>query len=250
MQDNAYITVYRPSHSSGTAIVICPGGGYGALNLDIEGRGIARWLIQHGITGVVLEYRLPHGNPDVPLVDAQQAIRFVRHHADQWQVQADRVGILGFSAGGHLASMVSTLSERPMGPRSNALGLVSPRPNFAILIYPVISMGALADIGSRQNLLGSAPSSEQVEAYSIERHVSSNTPPVFLIHAQDDPVVSVENSRMFLKVLKAKGVSATIYEFNDGGHGLGYGGPLWKEWQEQALVWMRRQGMISEKKVP
>jgi|GEM_PF-2735391 len=111
-------------------------------------------------------------------------------------------------------------------------------------------MGALADIGSRQNLLGSAPSSEQVEAYSIERHVSSNTPPVFLIHAQDDPVVSVENSRMFLKVLKAKGVSATIYEFNDGGHGLGYGGPLWKEWQEQALVWMRRQGMISEKKVP
>lgn len=246
---NAFVTIHPPSHSSGTAVVICPGGGYGALNLDIEGHGIARWLNQQGITGIVLEYRLPHGDPTIPLVDAQQAIRLVRAHAEEWRIRPDRVGIIGFSSGGHLASMAATLEASPLSPSLGSMTEISSRPDFAILVYPVISMGPLADAGSRQNLLGPSPSPEKVEAFSTHRQVTSQTPPVFLIHARDDQVVPVENSRLFLESLEAHGVPVVFHELQTGGHGLGYGGPLWKDWQAQALVWMRYHGFLPEKHV-
>jgi len=242
--ENAYVSVYRPSHPNGTAVVICPGGGYGALNLDIEGHETARWLDRNGIVGVVLEYRLPHGDPSIPLRDARQAIRFVRAHAAEWSVHPERVGILGFSAGGHLASMAAILEEEKAAPGPGSGMEGSCRPDFAVLVYPLISMGPFTDAGSRQNLLGLSPSAERIEAYSAHRHVTSGSPPVFLVHARDDRIVPVENSRLMLESIKARGVPATLCEFPAGGHGLGYGGSLWEEWQGGALMWMRRQGFV------
>ena len=242
---NAYVTVYRPSRSLGTALVICPGGGYESRVMEIEGHGIARWLNRQGIAGIVLEYRLPHGDPALPLRDVRQAVRYVRSHAEEWGLRSNRVGVIGFSAGGHLAAMAAVLEECSPGPAGDLGGHPPFRPDFAVLIYPVISMGLPADAGSRRNLLGPSPPAQQIEAYSMDRQVTPRTPPAFLVHAQDDSVVSVENSRLFYNALKSNGVSATICEYETGGHGLGYGGALWREWQAQALHWLRSREFLS-----
>jgi acetyl esterase/lipase len=241
--DGAAITIYHPRGAGRAAVVICPGGGYGALVLEAEGRRVAQWLNRMGMVGVVLEYRLPQGDPDRPLADAQDAIRFVRSRAAEWGVSTNQVGIIGFSAGGHLAALAATMPDA--GPPPDRAAGPSSRPDFAILVYPVVSMEDLADAGSRINFLGPDPAPDRIADYSADRQVSAATPPVFLVHARDDAVVSAENSRRFHAALQAHGVACAYLELDSGGHGLGYGGPLWDQWQAQALAWLRGQGLID-----
>ncbi len=234
-----WLTLYRPAHPNGTAVVICPGGGYGGHAIEPEGHGIARWLNQSGITGVVLEYRLPAGRHPVPLLDAQRAIRTVRSNANKWGVDPARIGIIGFSAGGHLASTAATHFDAGQSQSVDPIDKVSCRPDFAILIYPVITMGEKTHGGSRNNLLGSNPSPELVELYSNEKQVTDQTPPTFLAHAIDDGPVPPDNSRMFYAALQTHQVPGKYLELPDGGHGLnGYKGPSWDAWQTQSLEWL------------
>ncbi|HEY4260556.1 MAG TPA: alpha/beta hydrolase [Schlesneria sp.] len=234
-----FITVHLPAKPNGTAIVICPGGGYGGLVTGGEGHGIAAWLNKHGITGVVLEYRLPAGRTYVPLLDAQRAIRTVRARATEWGVDPARIGIMGFSAGGHLASTADTHFDQGDPKSTDPIARVSCRPDFAILIYPVISMGDKTHQGSKNNLLGANPSKELVELFSNEKQVTDKTPPTFLAHAKDDTVVVPANAEMFYAALQAHKVPSKYLELPSGGHGLnGYKGPMWDAWQEQSLAWL------------
>lgn len=238
--EEVFITVHRPVKPNGRAIVICPGGGYGTRVSGAEGHGIAKWLNTHGITGVVLDYRLPKGRSIVPLSDAQRAIRVVRANAKKWQIRNDRVGIMGFSAGGHLASTAGTHFDNGDAEHDDPVERLSCRPDFMILVYPVISMGKLGHAGSRQNLLGKNPSAELVTEYSNELQVNKQTPPAFLAHAVDDKPVPIENSRVFYKALLGVKAKAKLLELPSGGHGLnGYKGPMWDAWQEQSIAWLK-----------
>ena len=202
---NAAITVHLPSpeKANGAAVVICPGGGYGGLVVGAEGHGIAQWLNQHGIAGIVLEYRLPSGRPFVPLLDAQRAIRTVRASAKQWNIDPDRIGIIGFSAGGHLASTAGTHFDAGDPQADDPIDRVSCRPDFMILVYPVITMDEKTHGGSKANLLGRDPTPELLNLFSNEKQVTAKTPPAFLAHAQDDTVVTPDNSRMFYEALQS-----------------------------------------------
>jgi acetyl esterase/lipase len=235
----AWITVHRPEKPNGTAVVICPGGGYGGLVTGAEGHGIAAWLNTHGITGVVLEYRLPKGRSFVPLLDAQRAIRTVRANAKAWGVDTTKVGIIGFSAGGHLASTAGTHFDDGDPKAEGPVERQSCRPDFMILVYPVITMGEKSHGGSRTNLLGNKPDDKQVKLFSNETQVTAKTPPAFLAHAKDDKVVVPENSKAFYDALLAQKVPAKYVELASGGHGLnGYQGPMWDAWQSQSLAWL------------
>jgi acetyl esterase/lipase len=222
------LTVHLADKPNGAAVVICPGGGYGGLVVGGEGHGIAKWLNQSGITGLVLEYRLPAGRAYVPLLDAQEAIKTARARATDWKIDPKKVGIIGFSAGGHLAATAAThfTSET--------------RPDFAILVYPVITMNAGTHGGSKKNLLGPNPTEELANLFSNEKQVTKDTPPTFLAHALDDKAVPIENSRLFHQACQAKGVPSKLLELPNGGHGLnGYKGPSWDAWQKQSLEWLR-----------
>jgi len=235
----AWITVHRPAKPNGTALVICPGGGYGGLVTGAEGHGIATWLNKHGITGVVLEYRLPKGRAYVPLLDAQRAIRTVRANAKGWGVDPAKVGIIGFSAGGHLASTAGTHFDDGDPKAEDAVEKLSCRPDFMILVYPVITMREKAHGGSRTNLLGKQPDDKLVKLFSNELQVTAKTPPAFLAHAKDDKVVGPEHSKVFYDALLAQKVTARYLELESGGHGLnGYKGPMWDRWQTQSLEWL------------
>ena len=244
---NAFITVHRPApgRANGAAMVICPGGGYGGLVTGAEGHGIAKWLNQHGVTGIVLEYRLPRGRSFVPLLDAQRAIRTVRFHAKQWGIDPARIGIIGFSAGGHLASTAGTHFDDGDPQATDPVNRVSCRPDFAILIYPLVTMGGKTHGGSKENLLGRNPKAELVDLFSNEKHVTDKTPPMFLAHAKDDTLVSPDNSRMLYEALKTHKVAAEYLELPSGGHGLnGYKGPMWDAWQAKSLEWLALQKML------
>lgn len=235
------ITVHRPAadKANGAAVVICPGGGYGGLVVGAEGHGIAQWLVRHGITGIVLEYRLPKGRSFVPLLDAQRAIRTVRFHAAEWKLDVNRIGIIGFSAGGHLASTAATHFDDGDAQAEDPVDRMSCRPDFAILVYPVVSMGPKGHGGSRRNLLGDEPKAEMIELFSNEKQVTERTPPMFLTHAVNDKVVVAENSRMLHEALKAHRVATEYLELPEGGHGLnGYKGPMWDAWQAKSLGWL------------
>ena len=229
----ARLTVHLADQPNGAAVVICPGGGYGGLVVGGEGHGIAKWLNQSGITGLVLEYRLPAGRPFVPLLDAQEAIKTARAHAADWKIDAQKVGIIGFSAGGHLASTAATHFT------------AETRPAFAILVYPVVTMSVGTHGGSKKNLLGANPSEELANLFSNEKQVTKDTPPTFLAHALDDKLVPIENSRLFHQACQAKGVPSRLLELPNGGHGLnGYKGPSWDAWQKQSLAWLHEQKII------
>lgn len=237
--ENGFLTLYRPSHPNGKAVVICPGGGYGGLVTDGEGSGIARWLNDHGITGIVLEYRLPAGRPMVPLRDAQRAIRTVRTKAREWGCDPAKIGIIGFSAGGHLAATAATHFDDGDPAASDAIERAGCRPDFAILVYPVITMGDATHGGSRANLLGPSPSAEMIALFSNELQVTARTAPTFLTHAADDRVVSPDHSRMFFAALRTHQVPAEYLELPSGDHGLnGYKGPMWDAWQSASLKWL------------
>lgn len=244
-----WITAHRPDKPNGTAIVICPGGGYGGLVVGPEGHGIAAWLNRHGITGVVLEYRLPAGRSFVPLLDAQRAIRTVRANVKDWKLDPTRIGIMGFSAGGHLASTAGTHFDAGRTDAADPIERIPCRPDFMILVYPVITMGDKGHAGSRQNLLGKSPDAKLVEMFSNEKQVSEKTPPAFLAHAKDDRPVPPENSRMFHDALRAHKVAAEYLELPSGGHGLnGYKGPMWDAWQTRSLAWLAEMKFVPAAK--
>jgi acetyl esterase/lipase len=241
----AKITVHLPEKPNGAAIVICPGGGYGGLVTKGEGHGIAAWLNQYGIAGIVLEYRLPAGRPYVPLLDAQRALRTVRANATKWKLDPKKVGIIGFSAGGHLASTATVHFDAGEGKTTDAITRESSRPDFSILVYPVISMDVGVHRGSKRNLMGETPAADLPEYFSTQKHVKAATPPTFLAHAIDDKVVDIENSRMFFAAQQKAGLPARLVELPDGGHGLnGYKGPSWDKWQAESLLWLKELRVI------
>ncbi|HMM03354.1 alpha/beta hydrolase [Dysgonomonas sp.] len=208
------LSVYQPdkAKSTGMAVVICPGGGYAGLAIEHEGVQFAQWLNGQGITAAILKYRMPNKHKEIPLDDAQQAIRYMREHAGELGVDANEIGIAGFSAGGHLAATAST---------HYAIKGTSTRPDFSILFYPVITMEVATHGGSKLNLLGDKPSVTDVHAFSNEKQVNVNTPPAILLLSDDDKAVPPANSILYYNALKQNDVPATMYIFPEGGHGWG-----------------------------
>ncbi len=243
--DQVDLIVSRPARPNGTTIIICPGGGYGQRCIDTEGYNVAKWLNEHGVTTAILEYRLPSGRCEVPLSDAQRAIRWVRANASAWKIKPDRIGIIGFSAGGHLASTADTHFDLGTAKSADPVERVSCRPDFAMLIYPVITMGEKTHGGSRGALLGGSPTPEQIRYYSSELQVSDQTPPTFIAHAKDDGVVAVDNSRLFHAAMIAKKRSCEYLEMEHGNHGFDrQSGPAWVAMQHALLTWMSAQKLI------
>ncbi|MGW8315761.1 MAG: alpha/beta hydrolase [Bacteroidales bacterium] len=243
------IAVFLPSkkNATGEAVVICPGGGYHILAYDWEGSDIARWLNSKGVAAFVLKYRLPGARSNIvphksPLLDAQRAMRLVRYYAASWNIDPGKIGIMGFSAGGHLASTLSTHHD-PGDPDSpDPVDRVSCRPDFSILVYPVISFtGKFTHTGSRTALLGEDPDEELVRYFSNELQVREDTPPAILIHADDDTGVPSENSLVYYEALRAAGVPAEMHIYPYGGHGfsLAIGKGYLSTWPDRVIQWMR-----------
>jgi acetyl esterase/lipase len=243
-----YLVAYRPARPNGSALLVIPGGGYQRIVLDKEGTALVPAFAEEaGLTLFVLQYRLPgegHRDArDVPLADAQRALRLIRHRAAEWGIDPATVGVMGFSAGGHVAASLSTRhAERVYAP-VDAADALDPRPAYAVLVYPVIDMGAHAHPGSRQRLLGDAPDAAAVDRYSLQQRVDAATPPVFLLHAQDDSVVSVDNSLLFEAALRGAGIEHELHLYAHGGHGFGVRearGTL-ALWPQLAIAWIRAQ---------
>jgi acetyl esterase/lipase len=243
--DTPTLSLYLPpaGTANGAAVVVCPGGGYGGL-AEHEGHPIAKWLNSLGVTAVVLKYRLGSAGyrHPVELNDAQRAIRTVRARAEEWKVDPHRIGILGFSAGGHLASTAATHFDDGSASAGDPMERASSRPDFAVLIYPVITMeDPYTHKGSRQNLLGDNPSRELIELLSNEKQVTAKTPPCFLVHTTDDAVVPVENSLHFAEACHKAGVPVELHVFEHGPHGFGLGGqdPVLSTWPDLCAKWMK-----------
>lgn len=223
------LTVYPATEGNGMAIVACPGGGYGKLAMDHEGKDMAAWFNNQGITYAVLKYRMPNGHKEVPLSDARQAMRILRHRAGEWQLK--RIGIMGFSAGGHLASTVATHFNDEES-----------HPDFQILFYPVISMDPeYTHRGTHDNLLGKQPAKEEEDDFSNELHVDGNTPPAFILHSSDDRSVPVAHSLNYYMALLRQQVPATLHIYPIGGHGWGYRDSFTykREWTGELEKWLR-----------
>ncbi|HEY4194339.1 MAG TPA: alpha/beta hydrolase [Mucilaginibacter sp.] len=241
------ITPYFPEKgkANGTAVIVFPGGGYINLTVTYEGEDIAKAFNKIGVTAFVVKYRLPSDEIMVdktigPLQDAQRAIQIVRERAAEWGVKPDKIGIIGFSAGGHLASTLATHFKKAViaNPSNTSL-----RPDFAMLIYPVITFGKWAHTGSRDNLIGKNPSQELIDLYSNEKQITPDTPPCFLVHAEDDNTVPVENTLMFYDALVKNKVKAEMHIFEEGGHGFGMNNSKnkdkWFDWVEN---WLNENG--------
>ncbi|RPD47013.1 alpha/beta hydrolase [Hymenobacter sediminis] len=242
------LTVYKAAKANGTAVVVCPGGGYAMLAMDHEGHDVARRFNEMGITAFVLKYRLPNDQSQTdksitPLLDAQQALRLVRQRAAEFGINPGRVGLMGFSAGGHLASTAGTHFATPVG---DAKDKTSVRPDFLMLIYPVISLSdSLMHAGSRNNLLGEKPTAEKVKLYSNELQVTAQTPPTFLVHAQDDQVVKVQNSLAFYEACLHHKVPVEMHLYPLGGHGFGMNNKTTKDnWTDRLQNWLDAGGWL------
>ncbi len=238
------LTIYlpKPEKATGTAVIICPGGGYWVNAFGHEGTDVAKKLNEMGVAALVLKYRIPNDatmiNREIgPLQDAQQAIRIVRKRSAEWGIDAHRIGIMGFSAGGHLASTAGTHFDRSVIDNPDNISL---RPDFMILIYPVISFqDSVGHMGSREQLIGKKPSTEKIKYYSNELQVTPNTPPTFLVHASDDDVVKSENSIVFYQSLLKNKVSAELHIYEGGGHGFGMDNKTTDEkWMDNLKVWL------------
>ena len=239
------------SKSTGTAVIICPGGGYSILAINIEGSLVAKWLNTLGISAFVLKYRLPDTSIMInktigPLQDAQRAMRIVRSHAKEWKINPQRIGIMGFSAGGHVASTLSTHYNQKV---YNVKDSVSARPDFSLLIYPVISMRkSITHMGSRINLLGKNPSKALVQLYSNELQVNKNTPPAFLVQAMDDNVVPVQNSIDYALALHKYKIPVELHLYERGWHGFGlarHTKDTESSWTEACAKWLKMHGLIK-----
>ncbi len=246
-KDIPTLTVFKPEQgkASGAAMVICPGGGYGGL-AQHEGKDYAEWLAKHGVTGFVLKYRLGSAGYRHPVMlqDAARAVRLVRSRATEWGVDPKRVGIMGSSAGGHLASTLLTHFDNGDVHSSDSVEGQSSRPDLGILCYPVITLGEYTHAGSKKNLLGENPSEELVKLLSNELQVTANTPPTFLWHTYEDTGVVPQNSMMFAMALQKNKVPYELHIYEKGRHGIGLanGHP----WTEQCLRWLKLRGFVKE----
>ena len=244
------LTSYLPAPESatGAAIVVCPGGGYGNLALGHEGEEIGQWLIANGIAAFVLQYRhAPHYAHPVPLMDARRALRTVRARAGEWGIDPARIGMLGFSAGGHLTASAGTLFEAGDPDAEDPIERVSSRPDFLVLVYPVISMNSeYTHTGSRNNLMGPNPGEELMQKLSSDLQVTQNTPPAFLIHTTGDSGVPAENSVLFYLALRKAGVPAELLIFEQGEHGFGLArqDPRLSKWPDLCMDWLRMRKVL------
>jgi acetyl esterase/lipase len=245
------LTPYLPEKgtANGTAVVVCPGGGYVWLAMEHEGAAIAREFNKIGVTAFVLKYRLPSDQIMAdktigPLQDAQRAIQMVRQGAAKWGINPNKVGIIGFSAGGHLASTEGTHFDKVVIDNEDN---ISVRPDFMMLIYPVITFGDKTHMGSKESLIGKTPTPQLVDLYSNEKQVTANTPPTFIVHAEDDDVVPVENALQMYQALLSNKVKTEMHLFQSGGHGFGLKNPKSKQlWFNWAKDWMDANGWLSK----
>lgn len=235
---NPSIAVYRPEKPNGMAIIMCPGGGYARLAMGHEGHDMAAWFTTQGITYVVLKYRMPNGHYEVPQSDAEQAIRIVRQHAAEWNINPHRIGIMGASAGGHLAASLATLYSSQ-----------ETRPDFQVLFYPVISMKeGVTHAGSRVNLIGEKPSAELEKKYSLEQQVNAQTPQAFIMLSSDDGAVPPANSLGYYEALLKNHVPATLHAYPIGGHGWGFRDNFTykRQWTDELEKWLREGVTFNE----
>lgn len=244
------LTVYFPAvdRPNGTAVIICPGGGYGMLSNDREGIQYAQWLSHLGVTSFILKNRLKEYGHPAPLQDVLRAVRIVRSRATEFKIDPARLGVMGSSAGGHLAASAGTLFDHADGKTGHALDAVSARPDFLILMYPVISMAeGVTHAGSRENLLGKQRTPEQESFFSLENRVTAATPPTLLIHTQEDKAVPIENSIRFFQALTQAGVPAEFYAFEKGSHGMGMKAEFGtaSDWPKRAEEWLRHRGLLE-----
>jgi acetyl esterase/lipase len=248
--DKPTLTPYlaQAGRGTGTAVIVCPGGGYSGLSMDKEGDQIARWLNSLGVSAFVLKYRLgPKYHHPVELGDAQRAIRTVRSKASEYRLLPDRIGIMGFSAGGHLASTAGTHFDPGDAGAADPIDRAGSRPDFLVLCYPVISFGTFAHQGSKRNLLGENPDPKLVESLSNETQVTAQTPPTFLFHTTTDATVPVENSVMFYAALRKAGVPAELHIYERGPHGVGLAqtDEALSSWPARLADWLRGRGLLN-----
>ena len=250
--DKPTLTAFLPAadKATGAAFVICPGGGYGGL-APHEGAGYAEWLAENGIAGIVLKYRLGSKGYRHPamLNDAARALRLTRSKAAEWKIDPQRVGVMGSSAGGHLASTILTHFDEGKADATDPIERLSSRPDVGILCYPVISMGPHTHAGSKKNLLGENPDPALVELLSNEKQVTKDTPPTFIFHTYEDAAVKVENALEFATALRAAGVPFDLHIYQKGVHGIGLGGgrnggPR-HPWAADCLFWLKAQGFLK-----
>ncbi len=249
------LTVYWPAvdRPNGTAVIICPGGGYSFLSNDREGVQFAQWLSHLGVTSFILKSRLKEYGHPAPLQDVLRAVRVVRSRAAEFKINPASLGVMGSSAGGHLAASAGTLFDHADGKTGAAIDSVNARPDFLILMYPVITMAdGVTHNGSRENLFGKARTPEQEAFLSLENRVTAATPPTLLIHTQEDKSVPVENSIRFFQALTKAGVPAEFYAFEKGGHGMGIRDGLGttSEWPDRAREWLRARGLLTPAQKP
>jgi acetyl esterase/lipase len=250
-RDKPAITVYMPPNTTGpmTAVIIAPGGSYRSLSMNNEGRSPANYFNSHGIAAFVLRYRLgPQYHHPIELGDAQRAIRTVRARAAEWHIAPDRIGIMGFSAGGHLASSASTHFDAGNASADDPIDRASSRPDFAVLVYPVISLvEPWTHQLSKTNLLGESPDPALARSLSSETQVTPTTPPTFIFHTTTDATVPVENAVAYYLALRKAGVSAELHVFKEGRHGIGLAmqDPVLSEWPKLLSNWLRLSGLMK-----
>lgn len=244
------LEIFAPAvdRPNGTAVIVCPGGGYRGLSRAREGVQYANWLSHLGITAFVLTNRVGEFGHPAPLQDVLRAVRIVRSRAAEFKINPDRIGVMGSSAGGHLAASAGTLFDHADGKTGAPLDSTHARPDFLILMYPVITLDdPHAHVGSRELLLGKNPSSELLRLMSVEKQVTAQTPPTLLIHTQQDQAVPIENSILFFQALTRAGVPAEFYAFERGEHGMGMRDGLGtaSEWPDRAEEWLRARGLLQ-----
>jgi acetyl esterase/lipase len=243
-----YVFLPPSEKATGSAVLICPGGGYGGLAFSHEGFAIAKWLNDNGIAGIIMKYRLPSDlimkDKSVgPLQDAQEAMRIIRRHTSEWKINPRKIGVIGFSAGGHLASTLSTHYAEKV---YEATDTTSARPDFSLLIYPVISFDvSFTHSGTRKNLIGDNPSEEAVRHFSNELQITDKTPPAFLVHSADDKVVPIQNSIVYFEGLQNYSIPSELHIFQKGGHGYGLSPEKGTQsaWPGLCIRWLKELGL-------